>query len=228
MKMWPRVRPFLRLLAVAWGVCLVGMGCAGTYQVKINGYSDPGSPAGFAPGASFLVLESSTAANPLLEREIKAKIERLLILRGFSLAPLERADYVLMFTYGIGPSQTATVVAPDWSIGIGGGGGSGWRGGWGGGYAFFWPGFATYSTAAWYDRWLLLNVVAAQDYRASPKSRPRWVGESRSVGTSADLREVVNPLLVAAFSQFGKNTGKAVEADVRLDDPILKELEQVR
>lgn len=213
---------FLLLFCLAW------LGCAGTYQVRVNGYADPASPAVFTPGASFCVLENPTAPNPLLEREIKAKIERLLTLRGFSLAPLEQAQYVLRFTYGIGPGQSATVVSPDWSIGIGGGGGSGWGGGWGGGYAFLWPGFATYSTAAVYDRWLLLNVVAAKDYRASDKSRPLWVGESRSSGASADLREVVNPLLLAAFGEFGKNTGKAVTADLSPNDPRLKELEMVR
>ncbi len=217
-----RTRRHRRALALLF--CLAWLGCATTYQVQVNGYADPAGLAGFAPGARFCVLENPNAQNPLLEREIKAKIERLLTLRGFGLAPLEQADYVLRFTYGMGPGQTATVVSPDWSIGIGGGGG--W--GWGGGYAFFWPGLVTYSTAAVYERWLLLNVVAAKDYRASDKSRPLWVGESRSSGASADLRAVVNPLLLAAFGQFGQNTGKAVTADLSAHDPRLQELERVR
>jgi hypothetical protein len=208
---------------VAFLLCLAGAGCAGAYQVKVNGYTDPAAPGQFPPGARFAVLESPTAPNPLLEREIKAKIERLLTRQGFSLAPYEQAEYVLRFTYGTGPGQSATVIAPDWGFGFGGGGRY-----WGGGQVFFWPGFATYSSAAVYDHWLLLNVLAAKAHREGGASRPLWVGESRSSGRSASLREVVNPLLVAAFEQFGKNTGKAVAADLPADDPRLKELEQVR
>ena len=53
------------------------------------------------------------------------------------------------------------------------------------------------------------------------------MGEVRSTGVSGDLREVLNSLLVAAFEQFGKNTGKAVLTDIKQNDPRLRDLERV-
>jgi hypothetical protein len=70
-----------------------------------------------------------------------------------------------------------------------------------------------------YDRWLVLNVVEGPAYRTQKLSRPVWVGEARSVGTSSDLRTVLNYLLVADFREFGRNTGKAVTMEIRADNP---------
>ncbi len=50
-------------------------------------------------------------------------------------------------------------------------------------------------------------------------------GEARSPGTSSDLRKGLNPLLIAAFEQFGKNTSKAVPADVSQKHSQFKGLE---
>jgi hypothetical protein len=95
---------------------------------------------------------------------------------------------------------------------------------------FLWPGFVTYApyTETLYDRWLLLNVIAGKPYREKGQFQTVWVGETRSTGTSADLRVVVNSLLLAAFEQFGKNTGKAVGVEINSQDPRFKELETVR
>lgn len=124
----------------------------------------------------------------------------------------------MLFTYGTGPGASRTLISPEWSIGVGAGRY------WHGGYVFFWPGFTTYSTAAIYDRWVLLNVVAGRDYREKKTSRPLWVGEARSSGTTADLRQAVDPLLVAALEKLGLNTGKAVTLELREDDPHLRDL----
>lgn len=206
-------------------LCLLGLwasGCAATLPVQVNGYTDPGVAVFFPVGSRFCVAENPQAPNPLLEREIKAKIERLLTLHGFNLSPCEQAEYVMLFTYGIGPGAARTVISPEWSLGVGAGRF------WHGGYVFFWPGFTTYSTAALYDRWVLLNVVAGRDYREKRTSRPLWVGEARSSGIVADLRRAVDPLLVAAFQQLGRNTGKLLETEVREDDPRLMDLKRLR
>lgn len=219
-----KFRPLILLLLLAAGF---SFGCAAaTYQVRVNGYTDPAAPALIPAGATFFVIENKEAKNPLLEKEIKAKINLLLERRGYILAPFEKADYYLFFTYGIGPTASASVVLPDyaWSFSLGYGFYHPRS------YFFFWPGFAYYPayTEPLYDRWLLLNVVEGKHYRATGQFRPLWVGESRSTGTSADIREVVNSLLLAAFAQFGKNTGKAVTVDVKANDPRLQELERTR
>jgi len=201
-------------------------GCAtgATYRVQVNGYAAASQPAALAPGTSFFVFTNKDAKNPLLEEEIKAKINKLLQNQGFSLAPQDKAEYFIFFTYGMGAPQAVTVTTPEWGWGVGFG--------WGrpSYYGFFWPGWYTYpqQTVALYDRWLLLNVVEAKHYRATGKSQPVWVGEARSTGESQDLREVMNPLLLAVFAQFGKNTGKAVKVEINQQEPRFRDLEQVR
>jgi len=197
-----------------------------TYQVQVNGYTDPALSAPILPGATCFVVESKEAKNPLLEREIKAKITKLLENRGHRLVPFEAADFYFFFSYGLGTERQVTVTMPDsypgWGFGVGYGFPSA--------YAFIWPSLGLYptQTQTYYDRWLLLNVVEGKHYRATGKFRAVWVGETRSTGTSSDVREVVNSLLLAAFEQFGKNTGKAVKVEINAQDPRLQELQGVR
>jgi len=220
------MKRFLRLFLLGL-LSVVLWGCASgrTYQIQVNGYTESAAPS-LAPGASLFVMEDQKAPNPLLEKEVKAKIEALLEKHGYSLAPYDRADYYLSFAYGLGPPQTVSVTAPTWGIGWGFGPGY-----WGPGVStgVFWPGWGpSYTeTQALYDRWLRLTVAEGKYSRETGKSRPVWVGEARSTGVSSDLREVLNPLLVAAFEEFGKNTGKALPIIVKQNDPRLSSLERV-
>jgi len=216
----------LRFLGI---IIVLGLSACVTanYQVQVDGYTDPGAAAEILPGSAIFVIDNKEAQNPLLAKEIKAKINKLLEKRGFQVVPFEKAEYYLLFTYGIGQPQRVTQTIPDYSVG------------WGmsvgypvapGPYMFLWPGFVTYApyTETLYDRWLLLNVIAGKPYREKGQFQTVWVGETRSTGTSADLRVVVNSLLLAAFEQFGKNTGKAVGVEINSQDPRFKELETVR
>jgi hypothetical protein len=215
------------------GLCLLGLlgvllsGCTSvrTYQVQVNGYTESAAPSP-TPGASVFVLEDQKAPNPLLEKEVKAKIDKLLQKHGYFLAPYDRADYFLSFAYGLGTPQTVSVTTPSWGIGWGFGPGYCGRGI---STGIYWPGCGPLytETQALYDRWLRLTVVEAKYYRDTGKSRPVWVGETRSTGTSSDLREVLNPMLIAAFEQFGRNTGKALPASIRQNDPRVSDLERV-
>jgi hypothetical protein len=205
----------------------VMLGCASvkTYQVQVNGYTEGAAPS-LAPGASLFVLEDQKAQNPLLEKEIKAKVEALLEKQGVVLVPYDRAEYYLSFTYGLGTPQTVSVTGPSW--GIGWGFGTGYRGP-GVSPGIYWPGYGPFytETKALYDRWLRLTVVEGKFYRDTGKSRTVWVGEARSTGASSDLREVLNSLLIAAFEQFGKNTGKAVLTRIKQNDPRFSGLEKI-
>ncbi len=210
------------------GVFLLGLlslatlGCASarTYQVQVNGYTGSAAPL-LAPGASLFVIEDQKAANPLLEKEIKGRIDDLLVKQGYLLAPHDKAQFYLFFTYGLGPSQTVTITGPI-------GPGRGWAEF---GYNAYLPAaFGPYATdtLTLNDRWLRLTVVEGKYYRETGKPRAVWVGEARSLGASADLREVISPLLIAVFEQFGKNTGKAVPIRIKQNDPQVRELEKVR
>jgi hypothetical protein len=218
------------LLLTILSVALIGCASTRTYRVQVNGYTEEAAVAPFAVGVSFFVVEDQDAANPLLEKEVKAKLDKLLEKKGYILAPYEQAEYCLLFTYGMGTPQTVSVAEPSWGIGVGVGTGY-W--GPGAGYGFYWPGWGPYpyysEIETFYNRWLKLTVVEGKQYRtAGKKAQPVWVGEARSIGTSSDLREVLNPLLLAAFEQFGKNTRKAVRTTIKQNDPRFVELERVQ
>lgn len=202
-------------------------GCGTFYQVKVNGYTSPATTQGIRPGGSFFVMADKKAKNPLLEMEVKDKIQKLLQSQGYPVTSFEKADYYLFFSYGLGEPRNVSVVAPDYSIGWGGGYG------WGPGYGYGWGGPAFFFTvppwgyteaATLYSRWLLINVVDGPAYRAHQGSQPVWVGEARSVGASSDLRTVLNYLLVADFQKFGKNTGKAVTIELEKENPAVYSL----
>jgi hypothetical protein len=216
----PKAIRFLALIVI--GLCWSGCSTATTFNIKVNGYTDPGKPGLIKPGGSFCVMENQEAKNPLLEKEINGKIIKLLEVRGYSVTTFEKADYCLVFAYGMGEPRSVGAAAPDYfgSVGWGVGGGYGWGGGWGGpavSVGIPWGGFADSSTL--YDRWLLIKVVEGSAYRAQKTSPPVWVGEAHSAGTSSDLRQVLNYLLVADFKEFGKNTGKAVPVEINADNP---------
>ena len=207
---------FLPLLAA---LALALAGCApSAYLVKVNGYTDLTAPTWIPPGSSFFVIENREAKNPLLEKESREKANKLLEKHGYRLAPFEQADYYLFFSYGIGQERSTTVAMPDYyPFGLGFGGGGAYRS-----YFFVSPFVGYYpQTETIYDRWLLINVVDGKYYREKSEWRTIWVGEARSIGTSADLRTVSNYLLLADFQQFGKNTGKAVPVEIDAQAPVV-------
>jgi hypothetical protein len=211
---------FLAILVIGLG--LSGCSSVSTYTIRVNGYTDPGTPGLIKPGGSFFIIENQEAKNPLLEKEINGKITKMLEVRGYSVTTFEKADYCLMFAYGMGEPRSVISTTPDYYGSIGWGGGYGWGGwgGWGGpsvGLGIPWGG--SVDSATLYDRWLLIKVVEGPAYRTQKASPPVWVGEARSAGTSSDLRLVLNYLLVANFKEFGKNTGKAVTVTIDADNP---------
>jgi hypothetical protein len=206
-------------------------GCAARYYVQVNGYVDPQTPGPFAPGAAFFVIGNQDAPNPLLEQEVKEKSGKILEKMGYRLTSFENAQYFLLCAYGMGQGSPS-VTMPDYSIGIGIGGGYGYGPGYYGrrSYGFGGPFFGGYypgfTTERVYERWLILSVIDAKHYRDKGEFRTLWVGEARSAGTSSDLREMINYLLVAAFEQFGKDTKKAVGVKLAPADPRVKDLEK--
>ena len=207
------------------GSCLAGCSLAPIYNIKVNGYTEPGTPRAIKPGGSFFVMTNKEAKNPLLETEVKDKITKLLLSQGYPDTTFEKADYYLFFGYGMGEPRSVVVV-PDYYGSIGWGMGCGWGMGycgWGGpAFCLAVPPWGAYaSDVTLYDRWLLINVVEGPAFRTQKLSRPVWVGDARSTGVSSDLRTVLNYLLVADFKEFGKNTGKAIDIDLKERDPAV-------
>jgi hypothetical protein len=207
------------------GSCLAGCSVSTVYNIKVNGYTEAGTPRAIKPGGSFFIMTNKEAKNPLLETEVKDKITKLLLSHGYPDTTFEKADYYLFFGYGMGEPRSVVVV-PDYYGSIGWGMGCGWGMGycgWGGpAFCLAVPAWGAYaSDVTLYDRWLLINVVEGPAFRTQKLSRPVWVGDARSTGVSSDLRTVLNYLLVADFKEFGKNTGKAISLDLKERDPAV-------
>ena len=180
-----KVIGFLAVIVI--GLCLSGCSTVSPYSVKVNGYTDPGAPAPIKPGGFFCVIENKEAKNPLLEEEVKGKITKLLETQGYPVTTFDKADYCLLFAYGMGEPRSAGVAAPDYygSVGWGMGGGYGWGGwgGWGGpsvSVGIPWGGSA--DSATLYDRWLLIKVVDGARLPGPPGYSPRMGGGSPERG----------------------------------------------
>ena len=186
-------------------ICL-SLGCATSYKVGVNGYSSSGQTLQIRQESSICVVADSNTPNPILEKEIGMKIQKLLKKKGYGFGTNE-ANYYLLFDYGMNSGQTVTDVIPLYHPG----------------YPFssvYWHGHTTYmpySTVV-YTRWLVLRLIDGNAYRTSKKAEPLWIGEVMSAGPGSDLRELINYMLVAAIEHFGEDTGKRVNESFLEDD----------
>jgi len=204
-------------------VVLTAAGCAGRYNVGVNGFTISGQPLIISPVASVAVIEDSNAANPFLEKEVAVKIRKLLGRKGLSTAP-DEPDYYLLFEYGIDSGRTVAgsraVYEPGDIVTVN------TTGTYGGteysrSSTIFTPGYTTYVpySATVYTRWMVLKLVDAASYRQDPrKPKPVWIGEIVSVGPESDLRDAINYMLIAAFEYFGQSTGRRVTVSIRKGD----------
>jgi hypothetical protein len=190
-------------------MCLC-VGCGASYSVGINGYSATGQSLQIPETASIAVVIDSNVPNPILEKEVGAKIERLLTENGYRLAQ-DKADYYLLFDYGIDAGRTVTDAVPihrpmlydEYPFS-----------------GFYWHGYTTYMpySEVIHTRWLILKIIEGRAYEASKSAEPLWIGEITSAGASSDLRELLNYMLVAAFEHFAEDTRRQLATAISRDD----------
>jgi len=200
-------------------ITLLG-GCTPVIRIQVNGFADPEYTGRLAPPAGIAVVENARAENPLFEKEIKAKINKIIKGKGFLSADLTGADFFCSFNYGVGagltrigslavpsPPITSSLVVSD-------------QGGTAQTAAATIPGPATYVPYAWtdYDRWLNIVILDARSSREAKKDRVVWYGNILSSGSSRDLRRIINYLLVAAFAELGRDTKQGIVYDLKEDD----------
>jgi len=190
-------------------ICLCA-GCGASYRVEINGYSGAGQSLQIPDAASITVVTDGNAPNPILEKEVATKIEKLLSENGYRVGQ-EKADFYLLFNYGIDAGRAVTDAVPVYHPMF---------------YdeypfsGFYWHGYTTYMpySEVLHTRWLILKLIEGRAYRASKNAEPAWIGEITSVGTSSDLRELLNYMLVAAFEHFGEDTRRQISTAISADD----------
>jgi hypothetical protein len=188
----------------------LSLGCAASYSVTVNGYSATGQDVRIPRAASISVVTDSNVPNPIMEREVAAKIEILLTEQGYRTGT-DEPDYYLLFDYGIDAGRTVTDVIPIHHPGL-------YRP-----YPFSsvrWYGYTTYVpySEVIHTRWLTLRLIDGEAYRTSESAEPAWIGEIASAGMSSDLRELINYMLIAAFEHFARDTQRQITEFIPRND----------
>lgn len=184
-------------------------GCATRFYANTNAYTNPDKPSSITTDSQIHVLEVKGAKNPLAVKETRNKISKYLEQKGYKIVGPEKAEYFIVFDYGMGNEHEVTdtifMYQKFRNVGVGSS--------------------STISTTL-YDRWLIVGALRAKDYKEEKEPQPVWVAEVMSRGTTPDIRLVINYLIVAAFDQFGKDTGRAVSTIVMKDDERAKSMEK--
>ncbi len=200
----------MKMFSIAVPIMFLLLGCGASYNVGVNGYSSTGQILQIPHGSTIAVIADSNAPNPILEREISAKIETLLTEKGFSVKK-DRADYYLVFNYGIDSGRAVTGAVPVWYSDAYCGYPYGY------GHRHGYVAYAPYAEVV-YTRWLVLKIIDSKAYGASKKAEPLWIGEVTSVGLESDLRELLNYMLIVGFEHFGQDTGRRVSENISEKD----------
>ncbi len=197
-------------------VAAAGMaGCTPSYRVNVNAFADPNRPV--TQGASVYVVEDPNAGNPILRRQIAAKIDELLQGYGYTpVATVDRANYLLTFDAGFNSSQVVDFTPIYRPYG-------GFYGGFGGYYGHGFGGYTTYVpyVDTVYAHWLRMKLYT-KDGAALHETNVVWFGEALTGANHPELREAVNYLLVACMEHFGLDTEEWVRMTIKQDDPRIR------
>ncbi len=221
-------RPSRRLLPVA--LVLLGLllltSCG--RLVRANAYLDSARAGTLFPGASFHLLSENRLGNPLLDREVAAKVGLLLTNAGYRLADPQHAEYLMGYSFGQsassgteyvartepgrrvqvtqtdrdGKTRTTYVDEPD--------------------RTYYVPQMVTNTTSR-----LRLVAYVNQNKGQPERALAVWsvdVETSASAGGMErdNLRQALNYLIVGGFSVLGQNTPQPVSFLVKDDDPRLQ------
>ena len=200
----------MKLYLLSLPLLFLSLGCATSYSIAVNGYSATGQVVHIPDGASISVVTDSNVPNPILEKEIAAKIKKLLAMQGYT-TDANKPSYYLLFNYGIDAGRTVTDIVPIHHPGY-------YRP-----YPYsstYWFGYTTYIpySEVIHTRWLTLKLIDGQAYRASKSAEPVWIGEIASAGLSSDLRELMNYMLIAAFEHFAEDTQRQITEYITKND----------
>ncbi len=193
----------MRNIVVVVLCCLVLIGCS-QVRLQTNGYTQ--NQLGFRPGDTFSVIENDGSSNALFDKEIKNKIEIILTKQGYVITQ-DKPKYLVHYSYSIDGGKNFNRTIPQYHSGemaqihnqygmtVG---------------SVQSPGYTSYVNISntLYTRTFRIDVLGTEG------STPVWTGETRSIGASDDLRDVIDYLVVANFEQFGVNTRKSVKRKV--------------
>lgn len=203
---WTILMPSLMALAT---------GCSSAYRVHINGYSELSEPVDRT--APVYVATDPNSENLIFQRQVKAKVERLLREGGYAVAEThEKATYEIAFRVG---RVSREIVDHSPVVDV--------RAGFYGGYGRH-PGFGPMIYTPYYDteyrQWLVLRLFRTSPDPAAPKQLV-WVGEATMETERDAIRQTVDYLLVACIEYLGVDTRRETTIKIEKDDPRVLDIE---
>jgi hypothetical protein len=222
------------MLFVVFAVlCLLTTGCMTRYDVGVTSYLADDVPFPTASkDTKIAVVTGSYPEEPLLEKEVKRKIEYLVAQRGYGIGSVEEADYILSAFFAIddGTTKTGTRAVHH------SGGTSRTQiytssGQWATATTRH-PGYTTYQpySYTYFARYLGINLYERDRWVRSREEDSAdaiaWRARTVSSGSSSDLRSAIDYLLVPTFERFGEDTGKRKRIALREGDKRVKELRE--
>jgi len=207
--------------AIVLAVVAVGAtGCTGSYTVHVDAFAEPDKPV--TQGASIHVVADPNAGNPILRRQVAAKIRELLGGYGYTAAQnSDAAKYLLTFDMGLSSDQVVDYVPMYRPFG---GFYGAYRGGHYGRMGFGYSTYVPYVDTV-FVHWLRMKVLT-KDGGIINQANVVWLGEAMTGSDSPELRRVVDYLLAACMDHFGEDTGKWITETIRADDPRVVGLEE--
>lgn len=208
-----------KLCVIMISILICTTGCSTPYTVHVNGFSELDQP--ISDNTSIYVAVDPNSQNPIFDKEIKAKIEMLLKSHGYIPVPeIELSDYRLAFHVGL-DSHKVTGYTPLHRPYIG------FHDRYWGDYSFGYTSYVPYFDTL-YDQWLVMKVFAPDSADAPEAGKVVWIGEVMTDTSVADLRQVVNYLLVACFEYFGVDTKRQMILTIPPDDPRIIRITTLR
>lgn len=199
-----------KLCLILFTVPIYTAGCTSTFTVHVNGFSEFDRPV--SDKASIYVAVDPNSRNPIFDKEIKGKIEILLKSHGyFPAAEIEQADYRLTFHAGLDSHRVAgytPLYRPYF----------GFHDRYWADYHFGYTGYVPYFET-FYSQWLVMKVFSTGRDDTSQAGKVVWIGEAMTDTGIADLRRVVDYLLVAGFEYFGADTKRKMVLKISTEDP---------
>jgi hypothetical protein len=198
-----------KLCMILFAISIFFAGCTSGYRVHVNGFAEADQ---IRQNSSVYVSVDPNSRNPIFDKEIKARIEKL--LKWYEYVPaadLEQSDYRLTFEASMDSHHTSGFT-PLYRPYVGFHGGY-WRD-YHFGYTTYVPYYDTY-----YDQRLGIKVYARDPNSTSADEKVIWVGEAMISTSGEDYRRTINYLLVGCFQYFGADTSRQRSLIVTEKDP---------
>ena len=201
-------------------ICMsfITSGCTHGYRVYVNGYSEIEERIK-SQSSIYVSADDPNSQNPIFDKQIKAKVEELLKIRGFIPASdNEKANYRITFHIGM-DSRQVSGFEPAYRpyVGVS----TGYWSGYHFGYTTYVPYYDTYT-----DRWLAMKVFARD--KDTNEEKVVWVGEAVISTSGDDIRRVIDYLLVGCFEYFGIDTTRQRSIVISEENPDILKIESIR